>query len=504
MDTQRAFTHPKHSAGALTRRAHVPRTDSLARTILIVGAGFSGTDVAIHLLRLPHSGPLRIVLVERAQMAGGVAYARRESPYLLNVPAGRMSASSVDPLEFLVYAQRRLPKATAEDFLPRELYGHYLEASLLSAAQASPPNVRLERVHSEVVAIERVRRSSRFEVHLEKGATITAHTVVLAPGNPQPGALSGSEKLPESRYLADPWQSPPRFRAGETVLVAGTGLTMADVVLAGQAAAQRQATIHALSRRGLLPTAQTDSHQVRDGRRSAALLRAASVSLRRLVHDVRALAEDVELRGGDWREAIAAARDVAPILWQRLPAHERQRFLRHVQCFWDVHRHRLPPSSWSALNELHREGRMFVHAGRILDMELAGRQVKVTWRARGTSTARTMLVDRVVNCTGPQYDVRRTRERLLRSLLAQGMVLPDACGVGIMTDQFGAVLDASGRVADNLYYIGPLLRPRYWETTAVQELRTHAERLAHRLALSAQSVPSRCYGEAESPARAIA
>ena len=101
MDTLRAFTHPRHSALAFAPRAHALQADSRARTILIIGAGFSGTAVAIHLLRLPHTGPLRIVLIERAHMARGVAYARREGPYLLNVPAGRMSASSVDPLEFL-------------------------------------------------------------------------------------------------------------------------------------------------------------------------------------------------------------------------------------------------------------------------------------------------------------------------------------------------------------------------------------------------------------------
>jgi len=71
------------------------------------------------------------------------------------------------------------------------------------------------------------------------------------------------------------------------------------------------------------------------------------------------------------------------------------------------------------------------------------------------------------------------------------MVAPDPIGVGIMTDQFGALVDASGRVARNLYYIGPMLRPRYWEITAVQELRTHAEQLATRLALPAQSSSAR-------------
>jgi len=493
MDTSAAFTHPRHATGAFATRAHTHPMDSLARTILIVGAGFSGTAVAIHLLRLPHSRTLRIVLVERAQIARGVAYARREGPYLLNVPAGRMSASSVDSLEFLTYAQRTLPNVTTEDFLPRELYGQYLEASLLSAAQASPPHVRLERLRREVIAIERARRTSRVEVYTDRGGSITADTVVLAPGNPAPATLNGSEKLPESRYLADPWERPPAFRPGETVLVAGTGLTMADIVLAGQEAAQGQATIHAISRHGLVPAAQTAFQQLNDEVWGRALLREASVSLRRLVRAVRALAEDVELRGGDWREAIAATRGVAPSLWQRLAAPERKRFLRHAHCFWDVHRHRLPPSTWSALNELRRKGSLVVHAGRILDMDPVGRRVKVTWRARGTGTATTIVVDRVVNCTGPQYDIRHTRERLLRSLLAQGLVMPDAFGVGIMTDDFGALLDASGRVAGNLYYIGPMLRPRYWETTAVQELRTHAEQLACCLALPAQSPAGRRY-----------
>jgi uncharacterized NAD(P)/FAD-binding protein YdhS len=456
------------------------------RTILIIGAGFSGTAVAIHLLRLPHSTPLRIVLIERGQMARGLAYARREGSYLLNVPAGRMSASSLDPLEFLEYAQRKLPHATAEDFLPRELYGQYLEASLLRAAQASPPHVRLERIPGEVVAIERAHRTSRVEVYFEGGGRIMAHAVVLAPGNPPPAPLIGSDKLPETHYVADPWQSPPVFHAGETVLIVGTGLTMADIVLAGQNAAKGQATIHAISRRGLVPAVQTDFHPVSDEREGRALVRAASVSLRHLVRAVRALAEEAELRGGDWREAIATARALAPTLWQGLAAPERARFLRHAHCYWDVHRHRLPPGSGSALNELRRKGRLAIHAGRILDMERVGRRIKVAWRARGTSTARTLLVDRVVNCTGPQYDLRRTRERLLRSLLAQGMVQPDPLGVGIMTDDCGALLDASGRVAGNLYYIGPMLRSRYWETTAVPELRTYAEQLASRLRLAAQ------------------
>jgi glycine/D-amino acid oxidase-like deaminating enzyme len=63
--------------------------------IVIVGAGFCGTVLAANLLRRPPSAPTDIVLIERGSAMGrGLAYAAREFPYLLNVPAARLSADS--------------------------------------------------------------------------------------------------------------------------------------------------------------------------------------------------------------------------------------------------------------------------------------------------------------------------------------------------------------------------------------------------------------------------
>ncbi len=116
------------------------------RCIAIVGAGFCGTVTAVNLLQQPHDEPLRILLIDRDQHGRGTAYADDSSyTYLLNVPAGRMSASSADPLDFLRYAQQALPHVTADDFLPRVLYGQYLEEKLSMAECAAPPHVSLER-----------------------------------------------------------------------------------------------------------------------------------------------------------------------------------------------------------------------------------------------------------------------------------------------------------------------------------------------------------------------
>jgi len=183
---------------------------------------------------------------------------------------------------------------------------------------------------------------------------------------------------------------------------------------------------------------------------------------------------------------VTTVRGLAPFLWQRLTVSDRRRFLRHVHAYWDVHRHRLAPAAADALEEMRRDGSLTLQAGRIVNLAPAGRQVRVTWRPRGRSDLATLLVDRVINCTGPRYDVRQTGNRLLRSLVAQGVAVPDALGVGIETGNFGALIDASGQIAVNLFYIGPMLRARYWETTAVAELRVHAERLAQHLRLCAE------------------
>jgi len=449
-------------------------------TIAIIGAGFSGTALAINLLRLASERPLSIALISDAGWARGIAYARRPYPYLLNVPAGRMSASSADASEFLRFARRHLPRASAHDFLPRELYGDYLESTLAHAELVAPPAVRLQRVRGEAIALESARSAADTGVYLADGRMLRAARVVLAVGNPPPAALPGTEALHgHGGYTADPWAAPPRFRRGESVLLVGAGLTMVDVAVAGCAGA-RDLTLHAISRHGLRPAAQSSAGVREPAPDAAALLRAAR-SARGLLRSVRELAQELEARGGDWREAVLFVRTLVPALWRALPESERRRFLRHLRSHWEVHRHRLPPLTAATLAQLQRSGRLRVSAGRILVCEPHAGRIRVSWRARGERATQVLHVDRIVNCSGPQYDPRHVDSRLLRSLQAQGAALADPLGLGLLTGEHGALRDRSGRTSSRHFYLGPMLRPQGWETTAVPELRAHAERLAQHL-----------------------
>jgi len=456
----------------------------LLRTIVIVGGGFSGVVVAANLLRRPPPGPTRLILIERAPEIGrGVAYAQRAYPYLLNVPASRMSATSLEPQQFFRFVQRRIPNATAEDFLPRSLYGEYLQEVLLAAQLSSPRNIAFESWQGEVTSVRRIERHLPLQVELEDGRRITADDVVLALGNSNPASLgAAAEVSSHPAYISDPYRFETRFTREQRILLIGTSLTAADIVNAASADQQRTPTLHLLSRHGLVPPRQTPFRPDAFRGDGNALLLAAATSLRGLTSSVRLLANEAERLGGDWREAVTFVRHMAPTIWQRLTERDRVRFLRHVRAYWDAHRHRLPPEILARIDALRARERLHVHAGRIERMRAEGERIAVTWRVRGTNKTETVSFDRVINCTGPDYAIARSTTPLWRNLVQCGLCVPDALGLGLRTGPKGAVIDVDGWPGPHLFYIGPMLRADHWEATAVGELRVHAEQLAELLA----------------------
>jgi uncharacterized NAD(P)/FAD-binding protein YdhS len=453
----------------------------MRNTIAIVGAGFCGTVLAANLLRRPPAAATDIILIERgAQMGRGVAYAVREYPYLLNVPAARLSADSRDPLQFLHFAQRHAPDADGEDFLPRAHYGDYLQEVLSQAERAAPSHTRLLRIFGEVRRIT-PRGTGQLAAEFADRAPITADRVVLALGNPPARLLPWAAAVREhTAYRHDPWDLPKTLGAEHSVLIVGNGLTMADVALVLSQEAGRAPVLHTISRRGLVSLPQSTFRPAAVRGDEAAFLACAD-SIRRVSAMARKLTREVEGSGGDWREVVTFIRHLAPSLWRRLPEVEQRRFVRHLQAHWDTHRHRLPPQLAARLSALRRTGKLQVNAGRIDSATASGERLRVSWRPRGGGGA-TLTVDLIVNATGPDYSLNGGTDPLLNSLRAAGWVCPDALNLGLRTARYGACVDARGVPSRHLYYLGPMLRADHWEATAATELRDHAEQLASHLA----------------------
>ncbi len=468
------------------------------RVIAIVGAGFSGTTVAIRLLREAASRPpprtTRIVLIDpREEIGAGVVYATRDYPYPLNVGAGQMSLDADEPRDFLDFARAQGIQAIESDYLPRQVYGEYLRARFAAAKAAAPRNVSCAHRRTAVLRLQRAEEE-RWELWLEDGTALRADDVVLALGNPPPARLPQLEPIERSeRYIHDPWSI---GAAGdiESVLLVGSGLTMIDAALRLAAIRPRVRRIHVLSRHGWLPSAQASETRPACNPEVGAVLEDARGSTRRLLRAFSQLMQGVTDAGGDWREVLALARSQLPAHWQALDARERARFLRHARALWDIHRHRAPAAQLAALQTLSRMGVLEIHAGRLESARLVDDSVEVQWRPRGTSHSRAWLVDRVVNCTGPDGRTAKLANPLVRSLLTSGLIRGDELSLGIDVAADGRVVARDGNPVDRLYYVGPWLRARDWEATAVPELRVHAARLARHLALTDSQDPSRAAG----------
>jgi uncharacterized NAD(P)/FAD-binding protein YdhS len=451
----------------------------MPNTLVIVGAGFSGTVLAANLLRRPPPVATDIVLVERGPAVGrGVAYAARELPYLLNVPAARLSADARDPLHFLRFAQRRAPDAGGEDFLPRALYGDYLQDLLSQAERAAPAHMRLVCVFDEVRGITPHSGDKPLAAEFMERPPILADLVILALGNPPAPLLPWAVPIRDHKsYRHDPWELPQTLPAGGSALIVGNGLTMVDVAITLTRDAARAPMLHTISRHGLVPLPQTAFRPSALSGDGEAILGCAD-SLRRVLAMTRDLSREVERRGGDWREVVTFIRHLAPTLWRRLPLLEQRRFLRHLQAHWDIHRHRLPPQLAERIASLRRTGKLQVHGGRIDSISADGEHLRVSWRPRGRGEPRVLTVDWVVNATGPDYALGRSIDPLLNSLRQAGLVSEDALSLGLRTGRYGACVDSRGQASQHLYYLGPMLRADHWEATAAAELRGHAERLA--------------------------
>jgi uncharacterized NAD(P)/FAD-binding protein YdhS len=466
------------------------------RVIVIVGAGFCGAVVAAQLLARC-TGRVRILLVNKqGRMARGLAYGTRSEQHVLNVPAGRMSAFPDVEDDFLRFAQRQDPAITESSFVSRQLYGEYLEHVVERAVAAAAAGVTLERVVDQVSDVAMTPDGTRALVSFEQGTRVLADHVVLALGNYAPAQprLAGDFAASE-RYVGDPWRlgaldAVPR---DQPVLLIGTGLTMLDIALELRSRG-RTAPMIAISRRGLLPEAHRGTAHppvpvvappgMIDGPPTAlAYLRA-----------VREHVKELAARGVDWRDVLVALRPLTPLLWQRLDERERGRFLRHLRPYWEVHRHRAAPRPAALLARMCGDGELRVVAGRLVAIESAGDGLSVRLRRRGAHEHEVVACGAVVNCTGPCTDVRNLDEPLMNALRWHRLIRADRHGLGVDVAGDGALIDARGGASAVFFAVGPLLRGRDWEATAVPELRVHAAQVATRLTASLGTGAARATG----------
>jgi uncharacterized NAD(P)/FAD-binding protein YdhS len=182
-----------------------------------------------------------------------------------------------------------------------------------------------------------------------------------------------------------------------------------------------------------------------------------------------------------WRAAIDELRPFTQDMWRGASDLGRARFLQHARPWWDIHRHRLAPDVAAIIAGMRESGALQPRAGKTLAVEPVAGGAAVTWRPRGSDTPETLVATRIINCTGPQGDLLRADEPLLRALVAEGAIRPDPLRIGIDVDLQSRTIAADGTCNDWLYALGPMTRGAFWEIVAVPDIRVQSWSIARRL-----------------------
>lgn len=449
--------------------------------IAIVGGGASGTILLLHLLETIRH-PFSVALIQKGHaIAKGVAYSTTDPSHLLNVRAGRMSAYAAAPTHFCEWLQSQPeypavlgPDKESEAFVPRYLYGKYLQESLQNALNRKKEDFTIDFIPAFATS---VGQQEGYILNTDDGRKIAADRICIATGIEAPHTLPGlKEPILDPRIHINPWlEKFPELESSGDILIIGTGLTMIDNVLSILGTGFKGKII-ALSKHGHLPMPHPS---VKPGVKPDPSLK--------LPHDLSTLFSFIKKRiqshpdPEGWEEPVLEdIRSYSQQLWFNFSPAEKHRFLRHLQHHWSKLRHRIPYPVYQKLKEAIDKGQLVLHGGSIeqLQQEAATLSVIICDRRKNKFNYN---VQRIFNCVGPVLNVEQSTNPFLKSLAQQGFIRNCASDLGPDATMQGKVIGTDGHINEQIFVVGPLMRGVVWEAVAVPEIRNAAQVIANEI-----------------------
>jgi uncharacterized NAD(P)/FAD-binding protein YdhS len=460
-------------------RLQAPTTRPASR-VAIIGGGYTGAIIAKLLVERGFREIDEVTVFEpRDQLGCGLAYDAQNIDVRLNVAAHRMRAIPGAPTAFLDWLQTSGtltvdPQAITPEgiFARRRDFGRFMQAQLAPFLDSGA----IRHVRQAVRTVD--RQNEQWRITGSSGDTILADILILATGHPpasRPAALDRLNPLTAAR-VSDVF-APNAFNGignSDPILIVGSGLTAIDA-LSRLNAIGHNGNVTLLSRTGLIPRPHAGGGFSPFGDfRSTEL-----ASARKLLAKVRATIADAQAQGIPWQSVFDALRQHAQELWQGLPTGERQKFLRRLRRFYDVHRYRMPPQGAAILELGLDTGRVRVERGDLTSIAQDGQSLLAAIETRNGSTE--VRCRRILLATGPESRSYAIHQRFLLGMHRDGLIQSDPFALGLACDTVGRTLTVTGAPNTSLFIAGPPARPALGELTGVPEIAAQAVNMVDRI-----------------------
>ena len=454
------------------------------KSIGIIGGGFSGTMVAVNLIKKA-TEPLELIIInEKETFNKGIAYNPYSKRQLLNVMASKMSAFADEPDHFLNWTLQRQEfknydkELFGNSFLPRYLYGLYLEDIWKNAEiEALEKGIKIRVIETSVLDFDVFPEN--VELLLGNEEKIMVDYCVIATGNavPKNPEIINKKFYESKNYFQNPWKSETVENLDSTkpVLIIGNGLTMVDTVL-GLLEKGFHNDIYSLSPNGfnILPHRH---HGVKYNRLVEELHE--DIRLADLVRLFNKHIKIIRHLGISAEPLIDSMRPFTQKIWRSLTIEEKQLFMAKLRHLWGVARHRIPLHIHDKLQQMRIDGKLHILSGKMKDITESKEGVKVTFHDKKSHLEKEIIVGRIINCTGPDTNIMNFEKSFLKNCLLKGIITQDELKLGINADvESFQVINAQHKNEPRVLTLGGNLKGMLWESTAVNEIRKQAENLA--------------------------
>lgn len=486
--------------------------------IAIVGGGANGVSVLNELVNqlAETSNPeiFEITLYEKSGKFGtGLAYGTNIDAHILNMHASTMSAVGDQPDHFWKWLKQPHDsilhpyfnnQASADDFVPRKIFGMYLEEIYILAHQkAEKTGIKIKIVNKEATDV--IDSNNDVSVFCDD-KVIKYNQALLCLGNHEP--TFGKELKGIPGYFHHAWPEKPMMDAipnESDVYIIGSSLTSIDTFITLQEKGHT-GKIKFVSRHGILPKVRTVAKPhvlihlnpenililTNHGEKKLTLDEMASLFLQEF-HDADAeinsfeepysvlsadaknvLKTDIEIakKGNlNYFSVLKAVDEVIGHLWNALSAEDRKRFDAHYKALWNAYDYPMPMQNAIKIFNAMETGQLTITSGfRDIQYDQSKKIFKITCANKNHGSGQQVFEALyVINATGQGLDIIGLKSSLISNALASGTISPHLLG-GIDVDyETSAVRDLHGNLSQHLYVIGSLTRGVHFYTNSINQ-----------------------------------
>ena len=389
--------------------------------VAIIGFGLGGLVTFFNLVKnhQENSGKLVVRIFEKSPLfLKGNAYSTKNPNHLLNVVANRMGVVEEDQGHFFKWLCAKGYNYQENDFVPRQIFGIYLEDLLQTALRiAEKKNISYEFRIKEISEITDKKNYFWIDGDLHQSC-------VLAIGPQLKDSRKSFWRIDLESYLAD-----------EEIHILGCGLTAIDAVISLRDL-KYSGKIFLHSRRGILSQPHklfSNQEKVESPLNPEDSDLPLSQIFRKFINACK--------KSSDWRLAFDAFRPRTQKFWMVLDLEKKKRFMRHCFRLWNVHRHRCPESQFKVIEGMMKSGQLSIQKGRVSK-------------------------EKMIDCTGFDYGFESD---LISNLLKNNLVKFDDLRAGLIPKH------------ENIFFTAGLNFGSLFEITAAPDIAPHARKIADKI-----------------------